>query len=75
MAISQRDSGNLDKTSLAVAYISSSRFNPPPEAADANCISNKFSQFIFAEFVKYVIYAFGFKPNTIGELIRGTSLT
>jgi hypothetical protein len=36
---------------------------------------SRFYQFVFAKFVKYVIYAFECKPNTIGEFIKGISFT
>jgi hypothetical protein len=60
---------------LAVASISYSRLPAPSDEAEANCINKRFYQFNLAELVKYVISALGFNPNTIGELIRGISLT
>jgi len=46
-----------------------------PEPPEDNCIKRRFSQVFLAELLKYVIYAFGWRPNTIGEFINGTSFT
>lgn len=63
--------GNLDYTSslTSLTYLSLSipPAAPPPDALNYN----KLSQILFALLVKYVISAFGCKPNTIGELING----
>jgi len=70
--ISHRFSGSFPNTSFAVPSILSSLFDPPIAAFDESCIKSRFYQFSFAELEKYVIYAFGLSPNTIGELINGT---
>jgi hypothetical protein len=60
---------------LAVFSIFSYLFEFAPEPLVPTCIINRFSHVFLALLVKYVIYALGFNPNTIGELINGTSLT
>ena len=75
MPISHKVSGNLPNTSFAVFYMFYSRFALAPDPLEESCIKSKFSQVFFAEFVKYVIEAFGLSPKTMGELIKGMSLT